>query len=134
MHKILNHEKIKEYIEKIGEDDYIYEILLEGNVTLPGVTITDDGMEFTDDIFLENGVVLITKGGASIVCPNGMIQTNVIPDALFPGAQKLSLDQLLHLVNVLEQTGYEGRFISLEELHNLTWEEIGNDNDFFKIP
>ncbi len=67
-----------------------------------------------DDV---KAAVVITNHGVSVnYLTRESIHTNLIPEKLFQGKQKLEWRDIVKIVRTLEKTGLEGRLYSKEEM------------------
>jgi hypothetical protein len=87
--------------------------------------ITEDDYQY--EIPLEDCEIYISSGGVSVICEDGVLHTNITPESLFPNAKRLTPQQLQKILNILEQTGYEGAFLTPSELDI---REVVEDEDF----
>jgi len=100
MKSIFLNGKRHEYDEQCDEDDYFYDIEL----------IVD----------CKVASVLVSKGGVTVAYDSGAIKTNITPDHLFPNRSHLSPFILAQILQLLENIGYEGKFV--------TWDEVQNES------
>ncbi|RDJ34965.1 MAG: hypothetical protein DWQ19_09020 [Crenarchaeota archaeon] len=98
---LLKDDRVFEFSEDIADEDYLYNIILE------------------------DCEILISKYAVSIFCDHGesgAYITNITPYSLFPKDQ-LDREELVHIMTILEETGYEGKFLSKEELIDISHEQ-----------
>ena len=97
-----------EPFEDVVEDPYFYEIYFS-----------------LDD---ETHSIVVTGFGVSVLWADGSsTHTNIIPNRLFPGKIKLSDDDLIKIIDIVENTDCEGRKIPKEDMEASfkEWEDLG---------
>jgi len=98
--------KIYNYVEFFDDEEYYYEI---------------------DACFNQDANVIISPGGMSVVFEDRVLHTNITPASIFPFAKRLQEAQLVYLLQVLQDSGYEGKFLTLDEINSEVW----LDEDFY---
>jgi len=97
------------YYEEVDDEMYFYEIYVRINN--------------------EKHAIIITGNGVSIDnCSTGQTTTtNIKPNKLFPNCDKLNWEQVSKIIQILENTGLEGKTYSKEEMDALyqEWKDKG---------
>jgi hypothetical protein len=76
----------------------------------------------------KKAAVVITRFGVSIDFYSGeSTHTNIIPDRLFPGRDRIGWDEIERVLRLIERTGGEGCLYSKEEMDALVeeWNRLG---------
>ena len=102
---------IHEYIEELDEND-------------------KNGDHYCYGVFCKIGKqeveIVITTFGVSLFYPDGSAKnTNLQPYKMFPECNKLTVKQLIKVMDILEATGFEGKMYSKEHMEEVfqEWEK-----------
>jgi hypothetical protein len=77
----------------------------------------DEGYTYDVDEIIDNQLVsiFILKEAVSIIRNDGIIRTNIIPIRLFGDQERLHPYQIKHVLDLLENIGYEGKHYTFDE-------------------
>lgn len=93
---------------------------------------TDENGDYYAEVYVladgQKAAVVITRFGVSIDFYTGeRVHTNIVPDRLFPGRDRIGWDEIEQVLKLLVRTGGEGCRYSREEMQALydEWQRLG---------
>lgn len=108
--RLIRNGNVHEYVEKIYDNDYYYNI---------SATIYDSLSE-----------IVVTSTAVSIYFHDGScLVTNIRPGGLFPGKKKLKKEQLVEVMDLLVTINYEGKSFSPQEVRAFYSKYLREYND-----